>query len=92
MSPNGPYLSFPTFGELLHYFEEHTGTIRRVLIPQTNCPTLKMTGPAPTAMRDAGLVLELASGETAYLNSEDAEAILNDGILNRQHVEITFMG
>ena len=91
MSPNNPYLSFPTFGELLDYFEQHTGTITRALIPPTNAVVHKGTVQAP-AMSDAGLVLELASGETTYLNSEDAEAILNDGILNRQHIEITFLG
>jgi hypothetical protein len=92
MSPNGPYLNFPTFGELLHYFEEHTGTIMRALIPQNSTPLPKAPDQLPPAVHEAGLVLELAGGETAYLNSEDAEAILNDGILNRQHVEITFMG
>ncbi len=91
MSRNDPYLRFSTFGELLHYFEEHTGTIRRAMIPQTNSMAPKTTGEV-TAIGGTGLVLELASGETAYLTSEDAEAILNEGILNRQQVEITFMG
>jgi hypothetical protein len=92
MSLHGPYLCFPSFGELLHYFEEHTGTITRALIPPTNAAALKVSDQPASALREAGLVLELASGETAYLNSADAEAVLNDGILNRQHIEITFMG
>jgi hypothetical protein len=92
MSPNGQYLSFPTIGELLHYLEKHTGTIARALIPQSPPLDAARPGEPQIPVENAGLVLEWASGETAYLKSEDAEAILNDGILNRQHVEITFMG
>src|SRR5579859_1856214 len=61
MNVNGPYLRFGTFGELLRYFEDHTGTIMRALIPQTNPETLKTPGQPPVAVREAGLVLELAS-------------------------------
>jgi hypothetical protein len=91
MSLNGPYLSFPTVGELLHYLENRTGTIARAFIPPSPL-AMAPTGEPPIPVENTGLVLEWVNGETAYLKSEDAEAILNDGILNRQHVEITFMG
>jgi hypothetical protein len=91
MSPNGPYLSFPTVGELLRYLEEQNGTIMRALIPQSSPLAPVRPGEPQIPAHNTGLVLEWASGETAYLKCEDAEAILNDGILNRQHVEITFM-
>jgi hypothetical protein len=92
MSLQGPYLSFPTVRELFRYLEARTGTITRALIPPTNAQAPKGTDQLPSLLRNAGLVLELANGETVYLNAEDAEGILNDGILNRLHVEITFMG
>jgi hypothetical protein len=61
MSPNGPYLSFPTVGELLHYLEQHTGTIARAFIPQSPLATAQPGGPQ-IPVENTGLVLEWVNG------------------------------
>jgi hypothetical protein len=90
-SPSDPFLSFPTTGELLLYVEKQAGTITRAVIPQTAVLSLEAPGRPPVSVPGVALLFELSNGETACLRRADADAILNDGILNRKHVTISFV-
>jgi hypothetical protein len=90
-SPHDPFVRFPSTGELLRFVEQHAGTITRAVIPQTPILSLERPDGPPLAVPGVALLLELADGETACLNRADADAVLNDGILNRRHVTIAFV-
>ena len=91
MSPIDPFIHFPTFGELLEYVEQHSEAITRAVIPQTDVLSLTASGGLPVSVAGVALLFEMTGGQTACLSRDDADAILNDGVLNRRHVTIAFV-
>lgn len=73
---------------LLKYIRERTDDIEKAVIPQHLSIVFH---PSEEAVQ-AALVFHLMSGETLIVREkEDAEAVLNDGILNRMKIKIELL-
>lgn len=71
--------------ELLRYIQERSDDIEKIVIPQYPC----ITFPASGEQVEAGLVIHLIGGDLKIIpNKQDAEAVLNDGILHRMRIRI----
>lgn len=71
--------------ELLKYIQERSDDIEKVVIPQHPFIAFPATG----EQVEAGLVIHLIGGDLKIIpNRQDAEAILNDGILHRMKIRI----
>lgn len=71
--------------ELVKHIQEQSDDIEKVVIPQHPYIVMQPTG----EQVEAGLVIHLISGRLKIIpNKEDAEAVLNDGILNRMKIRI----
>lgn len=69
--------------ELVRIIQEQSDDIEKVVIPQH--PYIVLEG----EQVEAGLVIHLISGRLRVIpNKTDAEAVLNDGILNRMSIRI----
>jgi hypothetical protein len=82
---------FATSEELLQLLKEKSAAIRTVRIPRTTHMKFTKQGERPIVMKDVGVVLKMIDGSTRMLHIDDAEKLLNDGILNEMHVPINFM-
>jgi hypothetical protein len=76
--------------ELLRYLQEKSDDIEKVVIPQHPFITVYDRNNRQQAERvEAGLVVHWLNGKwTIVPNQQDAEAVLNDGILNRMKIKI----
>jgi len=73
---------------LLKYIQERTDDIEKAVIPQH----LTIVFQPGNEQVQAAMVLHLISGETLIVrDKEDAEAVLNDGILNRMKIRIELL-
>lgn len=73
---------------LLKYIRERADDIEKAVIPQH----LAIVFQPSQEQVQAGLVLHLVSGEVLIVREkEDAEAVLNDGILNRLKIRIELL-
>ena len=73
---------------LLQYIRERTDDIEKAVIPQH----LSVVFHPGEEEVEAALVLHLISGETLIVQEKaDAEAVLNDGILNRMKIRIELL-
>ena len=71
--------------ELVRYIQERSDDIEKVVIPQHPCIAFPATG----EQVEAGLVIHLIGGDLKIIpNKQDAEAVLNDGILQRMRIRI----
>jgi len=71
--------------ETLQYIKEKSDDIEKVVIPQSQFIIFPKTG----ERIEASLVLHLIGGALKIVpNKRDAEAVLNDGILNRMKIKI----
>jgi hypothetical protein len=71
--------------KLLRHIQERSDDIEKVIIPQTEHVSIGGTIPAPFP---PGIIICLINGEQWGISKEDAEIILNDGILNRMKIKI----
>ena len=72
-----------TTPELVKIIQEQSDDIAKVVVPQH--PYILLEG----EQVEAGLVIHLISGRLRIIpNKTDAEAVLNDGILNRMRIKI----
>lgn len=70
---------------LLRYLQERSDDIEKVVVPQHPYIVFPTTGERV----EAGLVIHLVGGDLKIIpNKQDAEAVLNDGILNRMKIKI----
>jgi hypothetical protein len=70
--------------ELLHYIRQRSNDIEKVVIPK---PPYLLLGQGEEV--EASLVIHLVSGERKIISSQqDAEAVLNDGILHELNIKI----
>lgn len=82
-------LKFTTPGELLRYVQERSDDLEKVVIPQFHpFHLVDPTGKTVAIWEGVGMVLYFALGGRKVLNREDAERVLNDGILHRMKVRI----
>ena len=74
--------------QLLRYFQERSDDITKVVIPQH--PYIELAGKSGERTNvEAGLIIHLLNGDLKIVpNRQDAEAILNDGILTRMKIRI----
>jgi hypothetical protein len=73
---------------LLNYIREKADDIEKAVIPRH----LSIVFHPSEERVEAGLVLHLVSGELLIVNKkQDAEAVLNDGILNRMKIKIELL-
>ena len=71
--------------ELLRYIQERSDDIEKVVIPQHPYIVMRPSG----EQVEAGLVIHLIGDDMKIIpNKQDAEAVLNDGILNRMKIRI----
>jgi hypothetical protein len=87
-SAQGLFTAFVDVEDMLDFFNKNKDGITGAMIPQA--PSVKVTypGKAPVAIPGVGLVLELSTGHNVIFGKQDAEIVLNDGILNRQQIPI----
>jgi hypothetical protein len=79
-----------TVQDTLDFISRQGRHIRRAAIPLANALHISAPG-FSAAYADPGLVLELTNGQSLILPRDHAEAVLNDGILNREGIHIEFM-
>jgi hypothetical protein len=73
---------------LLQYIREKADDIEKAVIPQHLSIVFHPSG----EQVEAGLVFHLVSGEVLIVKEkQDAEAVLNDGILNRMKIKIELL-
>jgi hypothetical protein len=86
------HLQFSSMDELLRYVQERSDDIERVQIPRS--PTVDLSHPPDPAVVhrvEAGMILRFVASNFEVLSVEQAEAVLNDGILNRAKIRIEFL-
>ena len=69
---------------VLVYFEEHSEEIENVVIPLRSRQVA--ADPEEAAQDDIGMVANLVDGDQVTFSIEDAELLLNDGILARMGI------
>jgi hypothetical protein len=52
---------------------------------------LALPGEQKVTLPGVALAIYFQNGEERYLSREDAEAVLNDGMLIRHHIPVTFL-
>ena len=77
---------FPSSAEFLAFLRETSDDMKSVTIPVQ--PAIEIVGPQGDKKRakNVGAVIELCSGKSVFLHREDAEMLLNDGVLARMKV------
>ena len=74
---------------VLRYIQEKSDDIEAVVIPQFHVGHIPATGNSPGVdIEDVGLVLHMVNGNQQLVQKQDAEVVLNDGILNRMRIKI----
>ena len=81
------YRDFGGAEALVRYVQERSGELERVVIP-TSPSVLHHRGEPVANMSTAGMLLCYAGGGRELLSKADAEALLNDGVLNRMRIRI----
>lgn len=80
---------FSSNDEVLDYIRERCDDIERVVIPQH--PFITLFDPQNQEDKrdiEAGMIIHLVSGNYQVLTPAEAEAVLNNGILNRRRIRI----
>lgn len=79
---------FPTTEALIREIQELSDDIESVTIPVAE--GILVAGPdgKGTLMPKAGAMIRLSNGRSEVISREDAEALLNDGILQRMRLPI----
>ncbi|QDU60777.1 hypothetical protein Pan216_16290 [Planctomycetes bacterium Pan216] len=70
---------------VLVYFEEHSEEIENVVIPLRNMAARSSEDPS------VGMIAHLVDGDQINFTIEDAEILLNDGILSRMGIPTNLM-
>jgi hypothetical protein len=78
---------FESDEELLAFLRERTDDIEAVIIPVQE--GVEFVGPQGQRVRmpNVGAILQMCSGEQASLHREDAEMLINDGVLQRLRIK-----
>jgi len=78
---------FGTTEKLIRFIQEKSDDLEFVEIPQS--PTMVgVEDGIKVSQRIVGMILYFAGGKKSLLTSNDAEALLNDGLLNRMKIKI----
>lgn len=82
---------FPSTEALIREIQELSDDIESVTIQVAN--GILVVGPdgKSTLHRNAGALLKLSDGTSRLIHREDAEALLNDGILNRMRLPVRLL-
>lgn len=84
--------NFGSIEEVLRYIQERSDDIEKVQIPQM--PTVSIThpkNPHHEIRLAAGMIVRMVSGSFEVLSKDQAELVLNDGILTRMKIKIELM-
>ena len=82
---------FQNSQELLHFIKEKSAAIKSAVIPRTTHLKFTKQGERTRVTKDVGMVLTMNSGGTNLIHVDDAEMVLNDGILHEMKIPISFM-
>ena len=85
------FAEFGSSANLIRQIGQIAEEINRAEIPQT--PAVPMTFPnrQEVPFKGVGLVLHMRDGHSLLLRSDDAEALLNDGFLTRNKIQVSFL-
>jgi len=74
---------------VLRFVQERSDDIVRAVIPMSSY-VIEMENGIPTGQQiaDVGMILVMIGGDKSLLMRQDAEIVLNDGILNRMKIVI----
>lgn len=83
MEEQPSYERFPTPEALLEYLRERSDDIETVNIPVQ--PHIALVAPDGRSQKksNVGAMLKLCSGRSLMIHREDAEMLINDGVLQR---------
>jgi hypothetical protein len=74
---------------VLRYIQEKSDDIQEVEIPLYPFGHLTQDGvPTGEVLHDVGLIVHCVKGNKLFIHKNDAELVLNDGILNRMKIPI----
>lgn len=79
---------FETDKELMRFIQEKSDDIEKAVIPQMHEVAFTHPDRPGGVLIKAGMILHMISGTTQIVHPEDAEMVLNDGILNRMKIRI----
>lgn len=82
---------FETSEELVAEIKNRSAAIKEALIPRTSQLKFSKEGERPLVMQDIGAILKMIDGTTRLLHVDDAELLLNDGILKEMNIPVHFM-
>jgi hypothetical protein len=86
MRPMSDFTDFGSSEAVLKHIQERSDDIERAVIPQGD---VSITNPNTSTRRmNPGMVIYMIGGKKALLAREDAELVLNDGILHRMRIKI----
>jgi hypothetical protein len=74
--------------ELLRHFQEKSEDIEKAVIPQVSPLGLSYMNQHVSNVPGVGMILYMIDGDRQMISREDAEILLNDGILSRMKVRI----
>jgi hypothetical protein len=81
------FRDFGSSENLLVFIKEKSEDIEKAVIPQFLGLTIKKAG-TPIGNYEVGMILHMIDGTRKLLTPEDAEIVLNDGILARMKIRI----
>lgn len=81
---------FANSAELLRFLQERAEDIERVEIPLFH-PVTITDGHQKRHVANVGMLLHMINGDRPYIHIQDAELLLNDGILNRMKIKISLL-
>lgn len=82
---------FATTDQLIEQIKAKSAAIAEVLVPRTSHLKFTKHGEKPRVTQDVGAILRMIDGTTRLLHIDDAEVLLNDGVLNQMNIPIHFM-
>lgn len=86
----GEIRDFGSSEALLAHIKEKSDDIEKAVIPTS--PVQITTPGEPDRFMRVGMLLHLVGRQPALISREDAEVVLNDGILNRMRIKIEIRG
>ena len=82
---------FGSSEKLLDYIKEKSDDVEKVVIVGKGA-VLAYCGVPQAEFTETKMMFVFVGGERFFIGKEDAEIVLNDGILNRMKIKIEFFG
>jgi hypothetical protein len=86
-----PVRKFDSDEEMMQFLREHSDSIDSVIIPVQNGILLRGPNGESAFQNRAGAFLRMCDGSSITLFREDAEMLINDGVLQRMNIKCTLL-